>query len=440
MKNESLLNLATRAAETVKRFGANDARIKVRRNRYIYLERNQRQLGQIEEASSMSLGATLFVNGRYASHSTSDLRPESLDAFLKNAVQLTSLLEADPSRSLPDPSLYADFQERDLKLADTAYETTDTPWRKSVVQQLEDIAATTGGDALDQIESYYYDSQGESALVNTNGFQGTEKATIFWAGIALTVPDGQSKKSYHEGGGTRYKADMPKLEALSKTALDRVLAMRKAAPMKTQNLPMIVENKVVGQMLRHLMAPMSASSIQQKQSFLEAMKGQSIAGKALTLIDDPFVEGGLGSTPFDGEGIPSHRRIMIDQGVLKEFYIDSYYGKKLGWKPNGGSSSNLTFALGDRGLDDFMKDVPKALWVTGFLGGNSNSTTGDFSLGINGFYVENGEIVKPVQEMNIAGNHLEFWKKLVAVGNDPYPYSSVQAPTFFFDDVLFSGL
>jgi PmbA protein len=160
----------------------------------------------------------------------------------------------------------------------------------------------------------------------------------------------------------------------------------------------------------------------------------------LTIIDDPFIKKGLGSRLFDGEGIAAKVMPVIEKGILKNYYIDTYYGRKLGMNPTTGSSSNIILELGTKSLDDMVKQVNRGILITSFLGRNSNSTTGDFSFGIQGFLIENGDIVKPVNEMNISGNLGEFWNMLVAVGNDPYPYSSMQTPSLMFEGIQFSGI
>jgi PmbA protein len=126
--------------------------------------------------------------------------------------------------------------------------------------------------------------------------------------------------------------------------------------------------------------------------------------------------------------------------VLKSYYIDTYYGKKLKMSPTTGGSSNLAWKLGAKSQKELIADAKDAILVTGFLGGNSNGTTGDYSLGIQGFMVRSGQIAEPIAEMNISGNQLELWKRLVAVGNDPYPYSSTQTPTLVFEGVSFAGV
>jgi PmbA protein len=131
---------------------------------------------------------------------------------------------------------------------------------------------------------------------------------------------------------------------------------------------------------------------------------------------------------------------MIEKGILKSYYVDCYYGNKLGWEPTTGSISNMVFELGDKSLDELIAEMDRGILVTSFIGGNSNSTTGDFSYGIIGKYIENGKIVRPVNEMNISGNLTDLWNRLAAVGNDPYIYSSWRRPSMYFTDIHFSGI
>ncbi|MEE8576072.1 MAG: metallopeptidase TldD-related protein, partial [candidate division Zixibacteria bacterium] len=149
---------------------------------------------------------------------------------------------------------------------------------------------------------------------------------------------------------------------------------------------------------------------------------------------------GLNSRHYDSEGMSTHKRTLLDKGVLSEFLIDSYYARKLGVEPTGGSTSNVTFGPGDKSLDEMIASVDKGILVTSFIGGNSNSTTGDYSWGLQGMMIEKGKIGRPVNEMNISGNLIDLWGNLVAMGNDPYEYSSLQRPSMHFTDVNFSGI
>ncbi len=143
---------------------------------------------------------------------------------------------------------------------------------------------------------------------------------------------------------------------------------------------------------------------------------------------------------FDMDGLALKKRVMVDSGVLKEFFVDWYYSRKLGWEPTTGGPANLIIPPGRRSLKEIMKDLGRGILITGFIGGNSNSTTGDASIGITGQLFENGELVQAVAEMNIADNHLKFWNRLVEVANDPWIYSSWRMPSLVFTDVVVSGL
>jgi PmbA protein len=143
---------------------------------------------------------------------------------------------------------------------------------------------------------------------------------------------------------------------------------------------------------------------------------------------------------FDAEGLATKKRLIFDKGVLREYYIDTYYGKKMAMKPNSGGTTNLLFDLGKNDLNGLIALVDKGILVMGFNGGNCNGTTGDFSYGIEGFLIEKGKITKPVSEMNITGNMLTLWSNIGELGNDPQPNSSWLLPSVLFEGVDFSGI
>ena len=165
-----------------------------------------------------------------------------------------------------------------------------------------------------------------------------------------------------------------------------------------------------------------------------------MASPLLDLADDPLVPRGLGSRRFDGEGIAAKRLPLFEGGVLRNYYVDTYYGRKLGMRPTTRGMSNLDWRYGTESLEALLARIGEGIFVSGFLGGNSNGTTGDFSLGAQGFRIRGGKLAEPVGEMNVSGNHLELWPKLAAIGNDPYPYSASRTPALVFDDVQFAGL
>jgi PmbA protein len=257
----------------------------------------------------------------------------------------------------------------------------------------------------------------------------------------VTVKDGETGRPedwYY--ATTRFRNELPGPAELGRKAADRALRKIGQKKLESGRYLMIVENRSAGRLLGAMYAPMTGSALQQKSSFLEGMLGKKIASEKLTVIDDPFVEKGLASRFFDDEGLAAQRRAVIEKGVLRYYFIDNYYGKKLGMEPTTGGPSNVLLEYGTRPLEEMIAGVKRGILVTGFIGGNSNSTTGDFSFGIVGLLIEDGKTVRPVNEMNISGNMKEFWNQLSEVGSDPYMYSSRRIPSLAFEGVNFSGL
>jgi PmbA protein len=240
-----------------------------------------------------------------------------------------------------------------------------------------------------------------------------------------------------QGGSQRTFVADPTM--IGKKATQRALGRVGADKIDTETMTIIVENRATGRLFGWLGAAFSGRNLQQKSSFLEGKQGEQIAASVLTITDDPFVKQGQNSRLFDDEGIAAQRIPMIEAGVLRNYYIDTYYGRKLDMRATTGSPSNAVVQPGNKNQAEWMKEVGRGVLVTSFIGGNSNSSTGDFSAGIQGFYFENGQIVKPVAELNIAGNHLDFWSHLVGVGNDPYIYSSRRSPCLVFEAVSVAG-
>ena len=185
---------------------------------------------------------------------------------------------------------------------------------------------------------------------------------------------------------------------------------------------------------------LQGNSLYNKQSFLIGMENKAVTSSLLTITDDPLIQAGMGSRLFDDEGFAAVKRPVIEKGVLKSYYIDNYYGKKLGMKPTSGSSSNLIITPGTRTMNEMLESMKKGVFITGFIGGNCNQSTGDFSYGIEGYYIENGKIVHPVNEMNIAGNMKSVWFNLVELGNDVMENESLKIPSLLFDNIDLSGL
>ena len=441
MTDKKLIETARFAAAKAKQFGAKDARISLSRSRDVSVEWRDGRLDRIQESTKQSLSITLFVDGRYSVNGTSDIRDAAVEKYIENAVAATKLLAPDPHRMLPDPSRYENMFDGDLGIYDAGIPSVKPESRLHTARDIEAAVRDIDTDKLAvSVTGGVSDYEYESICLNTNGLEATEQGTSTWREATVSIKDGEDKRPMGGGyGGGTHLAELPTPEKVAAEAMQRAVDQIGSKQAPTGKYELLVENRAVPSLCRHLLGVLSGSAVQQRRSFLEDKLGQEVASPLLTITSDPHLKGGLSSAAWDSEGMATVVRPVFEKGVLKTFFLDTYYASKLGKEPTSGSSSNLVWQGGTRDAATMLKDVKKGIFLTSFLGGNSNDTTGDFSLGIRGFYVENGRIVHPVSEMNLAGNHLEFWKQVVEIGADPWPYSSNRSPSLRFKDVQCSG-
>ncbi|WP_457674674.1 TldD/PmbA family protein [Thiolapillus sp.] len=435
---DRMQNAAEKALELARKAGAQDAWVTVSRSRNVNHEYRDGKLEKVKDATSRELSISLYVDGRYSAHSTTDLREQTLGAFIGNAVALTRALQADPWRRITPPELFKGRADKDLQLMDPAIRDLDGEQRLAWCRELDQ--RVRGDRRLISASCGLYDGNSRSLSLSSNGFQGEKRSTSIWLGADLTYRDqGDRRASGAFYPGTRRLADLPSIEAIARTARSRVeerLGVTKGPSLKG---PMVVDARAAGRLLSSLVKPASARAFQQQRSFWKGQLGKRMFSEKLSLVDDPLVVRGLGSRLYDSEGIAARPLTLVDKGVVKNIYVDTYYGRKLKMPPTTGSSSNLLLKPGSQSLKELLAAAGEGVYVTSWLGGNADNTTGEFSLGLRGHMIRQGRIAEPVGEMNVTGNLRELFQGLVAVGNDPWPYSSLRTPSLMFDGVSFSG-
>ena len=438
----SLLDAAKEAVRLALGHGAREAAAATSRSRHVELSWRDGKLETVTEATTRGLGLDLYVDGRFASVSTSDLRPEALDRFIAEGVALTRTLSPDPHRRLPDPELYRGRRDLDLELADPGYGSLDAGMRRRAAEEVEEAARSVpGADRIVSVSATVQDTDSERALVASNGLEGVRRGTDFSlaAEVSARDPDGRRPEDW-DAASARFRSDLPEPAEVGRGAARRALSRVGSRKGESAVSPLAVDHRAAGRLVGALFGALAASSLQQKRSFLEGKAGAAVGSGSLDLADDPFVVRGLGSRLWDGEGLAARRFPVFEKGVLRNYYVDCYYGRKLGMAPTTARVSNLAWPRGEADQEGLLARMGEGVLVTGFLGGNSNGTTGDFSFGVQGFRVRSGKVAEPVGEMNVSGNHLELWRRLVAVGNDPYPYSALRTPTLLFEGVQLAGL
>ena len=428
---------ATQAVELALASGANDAWVTAQRSRSTEFQYREGQLEKVQESASHALSFALYVDGRYSTHSTNDLEPESLRAFVNEAVALTRALEVDPDRLIPDPVLFEGRPTDALGLIDASLGELDGATREAWCAEIYETAQNH--EKAISVTSSVSDHHGQVAVASSNGFSGQKEGTSIWLSAEVTLNDGERRPEGMYWVGARHRADLPEIASVGAKGLERAAARLGAIQGPTGRTTMIVHPAAAGRLIWALLGPANAQHVHQGRSWWADTVGQTLFSDKLTIIDDPLIVRGLASRHFDGEGISAKCLPIVENGTVANLYVDTYYGRKAGMTPTTGSSSNRVIGLGEQSLDEHIASCADAIYVTSWLGGNSDSTTGDFSFGIRGHLVDESGIGAPVGEMNVSGNLKSLFERLVATGNDPWPYSSMLAPTLIFEDVQFSG-
>jgi len=438
--NQEMKNLCKWIISTAEKNGAKECKATIYKNRNVDVRYRQQKPEIIKESTTQGLSLEIYIDGKYSSQSNPDLRKKTLGDFISKAIDNTRYLEEDPYRYLPDPQYYEGRSGVDLQILDPSYQNLSAEQRHHMAKDIEDACIEKGGERLISTQAEFSDRITELFIMSNNSFVGESEGTRFGAEVSLTIQDIGDRKS--EGllfVSSRMLDNFPAAEEIAGIVSRDAYQQLGSKKIKTEKLPVIIQNRNVTRLLSGLLSAMNGQNLQQKSSFLLDKKNQVIGNNLLTLIDNPLIARGLGSRSFDSDGFPCKERIMIDEGILRDYYIDWYYSRKLECEPTTGSSSNLIIPPGERSVESIMKDLDRGILITGMIGGNSNSTTGDFSFGIFGQLFDRGKPVQPVAEMNIADNHLQFWNKLTEIGNDPWKYSSWQLPSLVFKDIVVSG-
>ena len=438
MTKEEKYSLAKWAMNHALDNGAQQASVSISNSQSSSVEVRDEKIDKLEQATQSGLSIRLFVDGKYSAHSTSRMNKASLARFIEEAIEGTKYLSEDEFRTLPEPELYYKGGGKSLKTLDTNFSKVDP-------QAKIDLAFATEKEVLGKderiisVSASYYDGLNERVMVTSNGFEGDTSSSYYGLNASVSVKSDDARPESYWGESAIFFDNLEK-QGIGKIALKRALDKIGQEKLKSDKMSMVVENRQVGRILGPLISALNGSAIQQKNSFLIDKLGEKVVSEKLTLIDDPFIVSGRGSRLFDGEGLATKKRKIFDKGVLKTYFIDTYYGKKLEMAPTGGSTTNLVFETGTKNIDELVASVKKGILVTGFNGGNSNGTTGDFSYGVEGFLIENGKITQPVSEMNITGNMKELWSNIGEIGNDVNKNSSWLAPSILFEGIDFSGI
>jgi len=439
MRSRLSKEFAAGVADSAVQRGASAAEVIIRQRTEFSVGVRLGEVETLQESTDQGLGLRVLIEGRQASVSGSDFSADAVKSLIEDAVELARLTSPDDTAGLPDPQeLATSFP--DLDLWDDAI--VDLSPEDQIELALRTERAAQGYS--DQISNFdgggLESAYGSVILANSLGFAGEFKRTsCALTSVPVAAEGGRMQRDYWYDV-RRKLSEMNSPEEIGVMAAKRTLRKLGSRSVPTQAVPVVLEPNISRDLLGDIFNAASGESIFRKASFLVGQLGERIANERLTVIDDGLLPRGLGSRPFDGEGLPTRRTVVIQNGVLESYLMNSYTARKLGLKstgnagrgltgPPGVEAGNLYIEPGPYTPDEIIKSVSKGLLITELLGFGVNIVTGDYSRSAGGMWIENGELTFPVQGVTIAGNLKEMLASIEMIGNDLDFRGNVVSPT-----------
>jgi PmbA protein len=454
----TVLDLESLAADVVAlavKAGATDAEAVVREGDEFSVNVRMGQVETLKESGSRGLGLRVFLGTRSATTSTSDLTPEGVRQLVDGAMALAKVTEEDPNSGLPERGEFGALPG-DLHLYYEDVYSLEGAERIEWARRAE-AAALAADPRITNSDGGSFDaSTGRKVLANSRGFVGGYRSS--YAGVSAAPLAMDTNGTMQRDGwwsSARRLGDLDTPESIGKEAARRTLRRLGARRVPTQRVPIVFAPEVARSLIGSVFEAASGDSIWRSASFLAGKLGEQIAAASLTIVDDntmllPTGAGGFGTSPFDGEGLPSLRTVVVENGVLRNYLLNTYTARKLGMKSTHNASrglagtpgigcGNLYLEPGTQTAEQIIADVPAGFYVTSLMGFGVNVVTGDYSRGATGLWIENGQLTYAVEEVTVAGNLAEMLKNVTAIGNDLVFRSSVASPTLRIDGMTIAG-
>ena len=445
-----LKEIAQRVAEMARKAGADAAEVQVADGTELTAKVRLGEPELVQEAGSRGLGLRVFRDQRQAVTYTSDLRTHALEGFVADTVALARLAEPDELNRLPDAEdLARSFP--DLDLYDPAAEPLDAAQAIERAVKGEKAALAFDRRVTNSEGATYSRVLGATALANSAGFAGSYRGSYSALSVEPICDDEDGKKrNGHWWTGNRFVAKLDDPEEVGREAARRTLSQLGSRKVDTCEVPVVFDPEAGRAIVGMVFGVANGSSFYRKSSYLIGREGEPAASPLVTITDDPLIPRAPGSRPFDGDGLATRKNVLLDRGILRTVLCDVYSARKLGRKSTGSAgrstgstpsptTSNLVMQAGDVSPEEVVKRTERGLYVTSMMGFGFNPTTGDFSRGAAGFWIENGELTFPVSEITISANFDDLLKRIDLVGDDLVFRTSTTCPTFRVSHMTIAG-
>jgi PmbA protein len=429
------------------------------------------RLGQVEqltESGSRALGLRVFfadaTGNRTANTSTSDLSPEGVTRILESAIGLAKVTGADPFAGLPDRDAFGSNDVDSLALYFTDVDAISPAERIDIARRCEAAAMAYDTRIQNSSGADFDASSLHRIMVNSRGFSGEYRSSYCGFSVTPIAQDAtgaMQRDFWYSSARTAQLLLSP--DEVGRVAAQRALRRLGARPVKTQHCPVVFAPEIARGLMGNLLAAADGDSIYRNSSMFSEKLGEQVAGENITMIDDgtmvfdhtlpdgtPLRVGGFGTSPFDGDGLPTCRTVVIERGILKHLMLNTYTARKLSMQSTRKAARGLAGAPGIGGGNYFLEpgsltpeqiiaDVPSGLYVLQTMGHGVNLVTGDYSVGASGLWIENGELAYPVEQITIAGNLKDIFRNVSAIGNDLDFRGAGAVPTVRIEGMTVAG-
>jgi len=449
MNGNHLPDLARDVVQRALARGATDAECTIAEGEEFSAGVRMRELENLKEAGSRGAGLRIVIGRKTGSSYTSDLSREGIDLLLKSAIELADVTTEDPHAGLPEPEELGAVAG-DLRLFDPEVEKLETPLRIETARRAE-AAALDADPRIFNSEGASFESHvGRHIFSNSRGFAGDYRTSYCSVSAAPVARDGESMERDYWFTLARGFGGREPPEQVGRTAAQRAIRRLHPVKVETQRVPVVFEPRAARTLLDNLYEAVHGMSIYRQESFLAGKLGERVAGDSVTVVDDGTIPGLFGTSPFDDEGVPSRRTVVIERGVLKSYLLNAYAARKLGMKTTGNASrglagnagighGNFFLEAGVQTPEEILAGVANGFYVTELMGFGVNIVTGDYSRGAAGLWIRGGELAYAVSEVTIAGNLMDMLMGLEAVGSDLEFRGSMAAPTLRIGEMTVGG-
>ncbi len=441
-------DLAQALLDAARKAGADAADALVIEGTALSIDVREGRLEHAERAEGLDIGLRVLVGRRQACVSSSDASPATLAVLAERAVAMAREAPEDPTTGLAVPDqLGARRDAEGLELADPADEPDPAALEEDARRAEAAARAVPGISQIDQSGASY--SHRTIHFAASNGFAGDYARTSRNTACVAITGEGTGMERDWSSESRIFQADLPSPESIGTEAGQRAAARNGSRKPPSGAFPVLYDERVAASLIGHLTSAINGTAIVRGASWLRDALGKPVLPKGFDLIEDPLRRRIAGTRPFDAEGLATARRLWVEDGVLTGWVLDLATARKLGLQstanaargpsaPPSPSLSNLALSQGSASREDLLRDMGTGLWITSLIGSTINPTTGDYSRGASGFWVENGQIAYPVNECTIAGNLRDMLMRLTAA-NDSRPHLSTQVPSLLVEGLTIAG-